>query len=124
MTQHRVRMVMQKLGLKVTQRVAYKITTKSKHSDQVADNLLNKQFNPKGLNQGWGKGQGRNLPENRRRLDVSGDRHGPVLAPHCWMGDRQTHDHEPDQSCHDQSIQPQAAAEMSGVLRPRIAVHQ
>ena len=52
-SRHRVRMVMQTLGLKVTQRVAYKATSKRKHSDQVADNLLNQQFNPVGKNQVW-----------------------------------------------------------------------
>ena len=43
---YRVRKVMAKLGLKVTQRVAYKVTTKRKHSDSVAPNLVNQQFNP------------------------------------------------------------------------------
>jgi putative transposase len=52
-TRYRVGLVMEKLGLQVTQRVAYKITTKRKHSDQVADNLLNQQFNPLGKNQVW-----------------------------------------------------------------------
>ncbi len=52
-SRHRVRMVMQQLGLKVTQRVAYKATTQRKHSDRVADNLLNQQFNPVGKNQVW-----------------------------------------------------------------------
>ncbi|CAM0556297.1 IS3 family transposase ISPin3 [Vreelandella titanicae] len=47
-TRYRVGLVMEKLGLQVTQRVAYKITTKRKHSDRVADNLLNQQFNPLG----------------------------------------------------------------------------
>jgi len=37
----------------VKQRVAYKVTTKSKHSDKVADNLLNQNFNPQGYNQVW-----------------------------------------------------------------------
>ncbi len=37
----------------VTQRVAYKVTTKGKHSDAVADNLLNMNFNPVGPNQIW-----------------------------------------------------------------------
>ena len=49
----RVRKLMQRLGLKVTQRVAYKITTKRKHSDAVAANLLNLNFNPVGPNQVW-----------------------------------------------------------------------
>ena len=50
---YRVRKLMDKLGLHVTQRVAYKITTKRKHSDAVADNLLNQNFNPLGPNQVW-----------------------------------------------------------------------
>jgi len=33
---YRMRTVMRKLKLKVTQRIAYKVTTKRKHSDQVA----------------------------------------------------------------------------------------
>ncbi len=37
---------MRKLKLIVKQRQAYKVTTKRKHSDSVADNLLNQQFNP------------------------------------------------------------------------------
>ncbi|GAD77655.1 putative transposase [Vibrio azureus NBRC 104587] len=45
--------LMDKLGLVVTQRVAYKVTTKRKHSDAVADNLLNQNFNPVAPNQVW-----------------------------------------------------------------------
>ena len=44
---------MNKLGLYVAQRVAYKVTTKRKHSDAVADNLLNQNFNPEAANQVW-----------------------------------------------------------------------
>ena len=43
---HRVRRLMQKLGLVVTQQVAYKATTVRKHSDAVADKLLNQCVNP------------------------------------------------------------------------------
>lgn len=50
---HRVRTLMKQLGLEVKQRVAYKATTKRKHSDSVADNLLNQNFNPTGPNQVW-----------------------------------------------------------------------
>ena len=50
---YRVRKLMQKLRLKVTQRVAYKVTTQRKHSDAVADNLLNQNFNPVGPNEVW-----------------------------------------------------------------------
>lgn len=50
---YRVRTVMNRLDLKVTQRVAYKVTTKRKHSDAVADNLLNQNFNPVAPNQVW-----------------------------------------------------------------------
>ena len=44
---------MKKLKLVVKQRVAYKVTTKRKHSDQVADNLLNQNFNPVAANEVW-----------------------------------------------------------------------
>ena len=44
---------MRKLGLKVRQRVAYKVTTKRKHSDRVADNLLNQNFNPLSEDEVW-----------------------------------------------------------------------
>lgn len=50
---YRVRKLMKKLGLIVRQRIAYKVTTKRKHSDAVADNLLNQNFNPVGPNQVW-----------------------------------------------------------------------
>lgn len=50
---YRVRKLMRKLGLRVTQRMAYKVTTKRKASDAVADNLLNLNFNPVGPNQIW-----------------------------------------------------------------------
>lgn len=50
---YRVIKLMKKLGLEVTQRVAYKVTTKRKHSDSVADNLLNQNFTPCGPNQVW-----------------------------------------------------------------------
>ena len=43
---YKTRKLMAKLGLKVTQRIAYKVTTKRKYSDSVADNLLNQNFNP------------------------------------------------------------------------------
>lgn len=49
----RVRTLMRKLGLVVKQRVAYKVTTKRKHSDSVADNLLNQNFNPVAPNEVW-----------------------------------------------------------------------
>ena len=45
--------LMKTLGLIVTQRVAYKVTTQCKHSDAVADNLLNQNFNPVAPNQVW-----------------------------------------------------------------------
>ncbi len=50
---YKVRKLMDKLGLQVTQRVAYKVTTKRKHSDAVADNLVNLNFNPSQPNQLW-----------------------------------------------------------------------
>jgi hypothetical protein len=41
------------LGLAVTQWLAYKITTKRKHTDEVAPNLLNQNFNPVGKDEVW-----------------------------------------------------------------------
>jgi putative transposase len=48
-----MRKLMKKLNLVVKQRVAYKVTTKRKHGDQVADNLLNQNFNPVAANEVW-----------------------------------------------------------------------
>ena len=50
---YKVRKLMKKLNLKVTQRVAYKVTTKRNHNDYVAANLLNQNFNPASTNQVW-----------------------------------------------------------------------
>ena len=50
---YKTRKIMAKLGLKVTQRVAYKVTTKRKHSDSVADNLVNMDFNISAPNKVW-----------------------------------------------------------------------
>jgi putative transposase len=50
---YKTRKIMAKLGLKVTQRIAYKVTTKRKHSDTVADNLVNMNFNSTAPNNVW-----------------------------------------------------------------------
>jgi len=50
---HRTRSIMRKLKLVVKQRQAYKVTTKRKHSDNVADNLLAQQFNLAEANLVW-----------------------------------------------------------------------
>lgn len=50
---YRSQTIMHKLGLVVKQRVKYKATTKRKHSDAVADNLLNQNFNPVGVDEVW-----------------------------------------------------------------------
>jgi putative transposase len=52
-TRYRAIKLIEWLKLVVTQRIAYKVTTKQKHSDAVADNLLNMNFNPVGPNQIW-----------------------------------------------------------------------
>jgi len=49
----RARELMKKPKLVVKQLVPYKVTTKRKHSDAVADNLLNMNFNPVGINEVW-----------------------------------------------------------------------
>ena len=50
---YKVRKIMSKLNLKVRQRAAYKVTTQRKHSDAVATNLLNQNFNPAAPNEVW-----------------------------------------------------------------------
>lgn len=50
---YKVRRIMKKLGLVVTQRVAYKTTTKRNPKDGVAPNLVSMDFNPKNKNQVW-----------------------------------------------------------------------
>lgn len=50
---YKVRKLMKLLKLKVRQRTAYKVTTKRKLNDAVADNLLNQNFNPPGPNEVW-----------------------------------------------------------------------
>jgi putative transposase len=50
---YKVRKLMKKLKLKVKQRIAYKVTTKRNHNDEVADNLLNQNFNPVAVNEVW-----------------------------------------------------------------------
>lgn len=50
---YKVRKLMKKLNLVVKQRTAYKVTTQRKHTDAVADNLLNQNFNPVKTNQVW-----------------------------------------------------------------------
>jgi len=53
LSEYKTRKLMAQLNLVVTQRIAYKVTTKRKHSDAVANNLLNMNFNPVGPNQVW-----------------------------------------------------------------------
>jgi putative transposase len=50
---YKVRSIMRQLNLIVVQRVAYKVTTKRKHSHLVADNILNQEFNPVYPNKVW-----------------------------------------------------------------------
>jgi len=50
---YKTRSLMKRLNLVVKQRVAYKVTTKRKQSDAVADNLLNQNFNPLAVNDVW-----------------------------------------------------------------------
>ncbi len=50
---YKVRKLMKKLKLIVKQRIAYKVTTKPDNGAEVADNLLNQNFNPVGINEVW-----------------------------------------------------------------------
>ena len=53
MERYKVSRLMKTLDLSVTQRLAYKVTTKRKHSDKVAPNLLNQNLNPIGKDEVW-----------------------------------------------------------------------
>ncbi len=50
----RTRRLMKALKLKAKQKRKYKATTDSKHNLPVAENVLNRQFNPTAPNQAWG----------------------------------------------------------------------
>lgn len=52
-SRERTRKLMKILNLIVKQRVAYKVTTKRKHDAQVADNLLNQNFNTVASDEVW-----------------------------------------------------------------------
>lgn len=51
---YRVRSLMKKLKLVVKQKGQFVLTTDSNHQQPVAENLLNRQFNPEQPNQVWG----------------------------------------------------------------------
>ena len=50
---YRVRRRMKQLGLTVKIKRKYRVTTQSKHHHPVADNVLNREFNPGRPNQAW-----------------------------------------------------------------------
>ena len=50
---YRVRRLMKRLGLRVSQRRTYKVTTVRKHNHRVTDNLVDQHVNPKTTNQVW-----------------------------------------------------------------------
>lgn len=50
---YRIRLLMKKLGLPVKRKRRFVLTTDSKHSCQIAPNILDRQFNPKKPDQVW-----------------------------------------------------------------------
>jgi putative transposase len=50
---YRVCSLMKRLGLKVIQRQAYRVTTQRKNAHPVAENVINQDFNPEKSNQVW-----------------------------------------------------------------------
>jgi putative transposase len=52
-SRYRTIKLMNRLKLKVKQRIAYKVTTEHKHSDKVASNVLNQNFNPRCTDEIW-----------------------------------------------------------------------
>lgn len=51
---HKARRLMREIGLKVKIKKKFRLTTDSKHSYPIADNILNREFNPAAVNQAWG----------------------------------------------------------------------
>tara|TARA_R110000787_G_C13354578_1_gene439433 strand:+ start:354 stop:842 length:489 start_codon:yes stop_codon:yes gene_type:complete len=82
-TRYKAMKVMARLKLQARQRVAYKVTTKRKHSDAVADNLLNQNFNPMGQDQIWA---GDITYLKTAEGWVPGYCDGSLLAPDYWVG--------------------------------------
>jgi hypothetical protein len=80
----KVRSFMKTVGLTVTLRLAYKVTTKRKNSDKVAPNLLKRNFNPVGKDEVWAC----DLPKNSRRLDVLSDSDGVIFAANSRLAYR------------------------------------
>jgi putative transposase len=90
-TRYRAIKLMERLKLVVTQRIAYKVTTKRKHRDTVADNLLNMMnFNPVGLNQIWaGDVSYLKTGEDWLYLTIVMDLYS---RRNCWLAYIKTHD--------------------------------
>ncbi len=80
---YRTRSMMRRLKLVVKQRTAYKVTTKRKFSDAVADNLLDQQFNPIASNRVWA---GDITYLRTREGWVSGHRDGSVFSTDHRLG--------------------------------------
>lgn len=53
-SRYKTRKLMKVMDLKVKLKRKYKVTTNSKHKLPIADNVLNRQFNPEAPNQRWG----------------------------------------------------------------------
>ena len=85
---HKASSLMKKLDLTVRRKKQYIVTTDSKHNHKVADNLLNREFNPDKPNQVWTtditylKSQSSGIPEDYS----AGTPHNPACgfpAPGC-----------------------------------------
>ncbi|SPY99780.1 Uncharacterised protein [Proteus mirabilis] len=86
MSAYGVQKLMAQLGLVVTQRVAYKVTTKRKHSDAAVDNLLNQNVNPHAPNEV--RAGDVTYLKNRGGLGVFSHRDGLILTPYCGLTHR------------------------------------
>ena len=72
-------------NLKPAGSVSFVHTTDSKHTLPVAENLLNRKFNPWGLEPGLDLGH--HLYSHTQRLALPGRGDGSVLTPGDWLGD-------------------------------------
>ena len=95
-SRHRVNRLMREVGLITKFKRKYVITTKSKHSNSIAENVLNREFKaetatmPEGACI-WSRteskvGIGHHVLANYRRMVISSCGTGLILETHHWMG--------------------------------------
>ncbi len=93
---YRVRRLMKQLQLVVKTKRKYRVTTQSKHAFPVAENVLNRKFNPEKPQSSLGKRH--HVCMDGARLVVLGRGDGFIFAAHCWLVYGPNHDTSPGDS--------------------------